>query len=42
MSWGIRLMPDISQPIELSFVFSTVALIFVIIGIGIYFVKKYE
>jgi len=34
-------MPDISQPIELSFVFGTVAVIFVVIGIGIYFVKKF-
>ena len=35
-------MPDISQPIELSFVFGTVAVIFVVIGIGIYFVKKFK
>jgi len=34
-------MPDISQPIELSFVFGTVAVIFVVIGIGIYFVKRF-
>ena len=35
-------MPDISQPIELSFVFGTIAVIFVVIGIGIYFVKKFK
>ena len=35
------MMPDISKPIELSFVFGTIAVIFVVIGIGIYFVRKF-
>jgi len=35
-------MPDISKPIELSFVFGTIGIIFVVIAIGIYFVKKYS
>jgi flagellar biogenesis protein FliO len=34
-------MPDISQPIELSFVFGTIGFIFVVIGIGVYLVKKF-
>ena len=38
MQSGAVIVPDISQPIELSFVFGTVAMIFVVIGIGIYFV----
>jgi flagellar biogenesis protein FliO len=34
-------MPDISQPIELSFVFGTIGFIFVVIGIGVYLVKRF-
>jgi flagellar biogenesis protein FliO len=34
-------MPDFSKPLELSFVFGTIVVIFIVIGIGIYFVKKY-
>jgi len=35
-------MPDISQPIELGFVFGTIGVIFVVIGIGVYLVKKFS
>ena len=34
-------MPDISQPIELGFVFGAIGSIFVVIGIGVYLVKRF-
>jgi flagellar biogenesis protein FliO len=34
-------MPDISQPIELGFVFGAIGFILVVIGIGIYLVKRF-
>jgi hypothetical protein len=34
-------MPDLAQPIELSFVFWTVAVILVVTAIGIIMVKKF-
>jgi len=33
-------MPDLTKPVELSFVFETIGVIFVVIAIGIFFVKK--
>lgn len=35
-------MPDVSQPVELSFIFGTIAVIFVIIAIAIVLVKKFH
>ena len=35
-------MPDLSQPIELSFIFATIAVIIAITAIGIFVVKKFE
>jgi len=35
-------MPDFTKPVELSFIFSTIAVIFIVIAIGIYFVKKFD
>lgn len=32
-------MPDFSQPVESSFIIVTIAMIFIIIGVGIAFVK---
>jgi len=35
-------MPNFSEPVTLSFVAATVAAIFVVIGIGIFLVKKFK
>ena len=35
-------VPNFSEPVSISFIGATVALIFVVIAIGIFFVKKYK
>ena len=35
-------MPNFTQPVEFSFVAITIAIIFVVIGIGIFLVKKFK
>jgi hypothetical protein len=35
-------MPNFAQPVTFSFIGATVALIFVVIGIGIFLVKKFK
>jgi hypothetical protein len=33
-------MPDLSQPVEFSFIIETIVIIFIGIGIGVFVVKK--
>jgi hypothetical protein len=33
-------MPDLSQPVELSFIFETIGIILLIIAVGVVLVKK--
>jgi hypothetical protein len=33
-------MPDVSQPVPLSFIFQTIGAIFVVVGIGIMIVRR--
>ncbi len=35
-------MPDFAQPVPFSFIVETIVAIFVVIGIGIFFVKKFK
>jgi len=35
-------MPDFSQPVTTEFIAITIATIFIVIGIGIFFVKKFK
>jgi len=35
-------MPDFSQPIENSFIIATIAMIFVLVGVGVFLVKKFK
>jgi flagellar biogenesis protein FliO len=35
-------MPDLSKPIELSFIFGSVVVIMLLIGVGIFLVKRYQ
>jgi len=35
-------MPDITQPVTITFIGATVALIFALVGVGIFLVKKYK
>jgi flagellar biogenesis protein FliO len=35
-------MPDLSKPIELSFIFGTIGVIMLFIGVGIFLIKKYQ
>jgi len=35
-------MPNFSEPVTISFIGASIALIFVVVGIGIFFVKKFK
>ena len=35
-------MPDFSQPVQMSFILSTIGVIFGIVAVGILLVKKYK
>ncbi len=35
-------MVDFSKPVELSFVFLTIAMILLVIGVGVFLVKRYK
>jgi len=35
-------MPDFSQPVEINLVIATIAMIFVLVGVGILLVKKFK
>ncbi len=35
-------MPDLTTPVESSFIIATIAMIFVIVGVGIILVKKFK
>jgi len=35
-------MPNFSEPVTFSFIVESIALIFVVVGVGIFFVKKFK